>query len=89
MPKTFNIGTATNPADDLVSITVNPGDTVVVKNHANSPDTINYHSKGHSGGVTGTVAANSSQTFTTPSTHYLSANTAHCTVVISGGQYGA
>ena len=76
-----------NAADDLVTVTVNSGDTVVVTNLSTSPNSINYHSKGHSGGVTGTVAANANTTITVPGTHYLScAGRAH--LKITGGIYG-
>lgn len=76
-----------NLSDDLVSIAVRSGDTVVVANQAGSPNTINYHSNGHSGGVTGTVAANANTSLTLPGTHYISV-AGHAAVRVTGGIHG-
>lgn len=77
-----------NFADDLVTVTVRTGDTVTVANQSTSPNTINYHSQGHSGGATGTVAANANTSLTAPGTHYLSC-AGHSYVKITGGIYGS
>ena len=76
-----------NPADDTVTVTVRPGDTVVVTNVANSADTLNVRGKGHSGGDTSTVAANANTSLTVPGTHYLT-SASHSSVKITGGIYG-
>ena len=85
---TINIGSNPNtPADDLVIVTVRPGDTVTVTNLAASANQINYHSNGHSGGATGTVAANANTSLTIPGTHYLT-SAGRSSVKITGGIYG-
>ena len=89
MATTLNIGTgAQQGADDLIQITVRPGETVTVKN--NSGSTISYHSRGHSGGATGTVTATNSQSFTAAGTHYIASadNGGRSTITVSGGLYG-
>lgn len=84
----ISIGTdANNAADDIVTVTVRPGDTVVVANNAASAATINYHSRGHGGGVTGTVAASANTSLTAAGTHYLSC-AGRADLTISGGIYG-
>lgn len=89
MAVSLNIGTgAQQGADDLVSFVVRAGDTVVVTNLAASPSTIDYHSQGHSGGRTGTIAANANSSFTIPGTHYILSQ-GRSSVKITGGQYGS
>lgn len=78
---------ANNAADDLVTVTVRSGDTVVVASQSTSPNTLNYHSQGHSGGVTGTVAANANTSLTVAGTHYLSC-AGRAFMKLTGGIYG-
>ena len=81
----INIGSNANtPADDLVSFSVRSGETITVKVVGGS--TINYHSKGHSGGSTGTITNGNTQTFTATGTHYLASQGAS-SITISGGLY--
>lgn len=90
MPRFIECGSGTaasNPADDLISVSVNPGDTVTVKVSAGS--TITHYQKGHSGGSTGTTTNGSTLTLTTPGTHYIStAANGRSSLQISGGIYG-
>lgn len=89
MAVSLNIGTgAVQGADDLVSFVVRTGDTVTVKNLSASPNPIDYHSHGHSGGKDGSVSANASQNFTAVGTHYILSQ-GRSTVTITGGQYGS
>ena len=85
---TINIGSNPNtPADDLVSVVVRPGDTVVVANLAASTDQLNLHTKGHSGGAISTVAKNANTSLTQPGTHYMTSS-GRSSVTITGGIYG-
>lgn len=85
--KTIVLGSnPNNLADDLVTVTVRTGDTVTVSNLSTSPNTINYHSHGHGGGVDGTVAANANTSLTVVGTHYLSV-AGRAFIQLSGGLY--
>lgn len=82
----FNIGSgAVQVADDIISVAVHTGDSVVVKNVAG--DTISYYSTGFNGGATGTVTATNSTTLSVIGTHYLT-SAGRSSIQVTGGQYG-
>lgn len=87
MPKAvdFGGGSAQQVQDDILSVAVHSGDSVVVTNSAGG--TFTYYSKGINGTSNGTVAAGSSVTLSTPGTHFLT-SASRTSITLSGGQYG-
>jgi hypothetical protein len=85
----ITIGSASgqNPIDDIVEVVVRPGDTVKVQNRAASPNSVNYHTNGRNGGITGTLTSNASRSISAAGVHFLSA-TKRVDLILSGGIYG-
>jgi len=83
----IELGTSGTTCLDMVTLSVSPGESVVVNNLAGS--TVNYWNcttQPSPGTATGTIAAAASQTFTTPT--WIQSQ-GRSSVRLTGGKYGS